>query len=156
MKHKRLPRRTLGKRMTSKKRNRSYNTKRTKVTDSEGKHILLRSSSELKVYKALKRAGLPIKYETKKLPYVLEPKNYIPDFEVKPGVFFEVKGYLESKDRTKLKAVKKNNPEVTIKILFDKPNTRIYKGSKTTYAEWAEKNGFEWCQTDNIPDDWLK
>ena len=33
-----------------------------------------------------------------------------------------------------------------LRFVLQSPNGKIYKGSKTTYAEWCEKNGFKWLK----------
>lgn len=38
--------------------------------------------------------------------------------------------------------------------MFSNANARIAKGSKTTYAMWADKQGFQWAHK-TIPDEWL-
>ena len=86
---------------------------------------------------------------------VLMQCNYLPDFHLINGVFLEVKGRLTSEDRRKMKAVKLCNPELDIRFVFQAPYNKIYKGSKTTYAKWAEKHGFPWCSYQTIPIDWL-
>lgn len=81
-------------------------------------------------------------YEAAKLPYTIT-FTYTPDFinhETKTIV--ESKGFLRDEDRRKMIAVKKAHPDYTIHIIFQKPDTRISKSSKTTYKQWAEKNGF--------------
>ena len=51
--------------------------------------------------------------------------------------------------------IKKQYPELDIRFVFMNANNKIYKGSKTTYAMWANKHGFEWAEK-NIPEEWLK
>jgi hypothetical protein len=98
-----------------------------------------------------------LEYEEHSLPYVL-PKKYIPDFKVttKSGrtFFIEVKGYLRPEDRTKMRAVKFNNPEADIRLLFAS-NQKLNKKSNTTYMEWAEKHGFP-AAVGKVPKSWLK
>ena len=55
-----------------------------------------------------------------------------------------------------MKAVKKSNPDLDIRFVFQAPYNKIYKGSKTTYAKWAERHDFKWCSYQSIPIDWLK
>jgi hypothetical protein len=55
-----------------------------------------------------------------------------------------------------MKAVKESHPDFDIRIIFQSPNNKISKRSKTTYAKWAEKNGFPWCAYYAIPVDWLR
>ena len=88
-------------------------------------------------------------YETIKLRYVVPERKatYTPDFinhETKTIV--ESKGRFPASDRKKMLLVAKQHPDWTIKLLFQSPNAKIYKGSKTTYAKWAEDNGFKWEQ----------
>jgi hypothetical protein len=54
-----------------------------------------------------------------------------------------------------MKAVKQANPDVDIRFVFQSPFNKINKGSKTTYAAWAERNGFPWCAYHSIPIEWL-
>ena len=115
---------------------------------------MYRSGLEGKVADLLSGLKVPYEYETTKLAYVLKC-NYIPDFLLPNGIFLEVKGRLTSEDRRKMKAVKKSNPDLDIRFVFQAPFNKIYKGSKTTYAKWAEKHGFPWCSYQTIPIDWL-
>lgn len=39
--------------------------------------------------------------------------------------------------------------------MFSRARTPIYKGSKTTYADWCEKNGFQWAEK-LIPREWIE
>lgn len=96
-------------------------------------------------------------YETEEIHYIVPEKKskYIPDFKLPNGIYIEVKGRLTAADRRKLQLVKKQNPELDIRILFQYANAKILKGSKTTYAMWAEKHGFQWAEKE-IPEKWLK
>ncbi len=85
------------------------------------------------------------KYEEVKFEYIVpESKHwYTPDFS-KGELFIETKGRLDSADRKKLLLWKKQYPEVQLILAFANPNSPINKGSRTTVAQWAEKNEFEW------------
>lgn len=113
-----------------------------------------RSGSEDRVERQLQDRGIAYEYEKLKLPYSLECK-YITDFVLPNGIILEVKGYLDQEDRRKMKAVKKTHPDKDIRFIFDKPNDKIRRGSKTTYAMWAEANGFPWAEKE-IPEEWIK
>lgn len=91
--------------------------------------------------------GLHSKYETKTLPYQIPATNhtYLPDFEIAPNVFLEVKGQLLLEDRKKMIQVKQQHPEVTIIFVFQAPKNKITKGGKSNYIDWATKHGFRWC-----------
>ena len=115
---------------------------------------MYRSGLEEKVADLLSSLKVKYEYEDRKVPYQLQC-NYLPDFHLINGVFLEVKGRLTSEDRRKMKAVKSCNPELDIRFVFQAPYNKIYKGSKTTYAKWAEKHGFPWWSYQTIPIDWL-
>ena len=116
---------------------------------------MYRSGLEQKVAELLTSLKVKYEYESKKLGYIIE-REYIPDFILPNGVLLEVKGYLKGDDRRKMVAVKKAHPEADIRFVFQAPNNKIYKGSKTTYAKWCEKHDFPWCSYTKIPVDWLK
>ena len=113
-----------------------------------------RSGLERKVDTLLSSLGVEYEYESTKVPYVLSC-NYTPDFILSNGVVLEAKGHLSPDDRRKMLAVKKQNPELDIRFIFQAPYNKIYKGSKTTYAKWAERNGFLWAHYQTIPVEWL-
>jgi hypothetical protein len=113
-----------------------------------------RSGLEEKVADLLQGLGVTYEYESTKVPYILQC-NYTPDFLLPNGVYLETKGQLTEEDRRKMKAVKNANPELDIRFVFQAPYNKIYKGSKTTYATWAEKHGFKWCAFHSIPVEWL-
>ena len=111
-----------------------------------------RSTFEYNVVKSAERRGLPLEYEPKdaKLEYKLE---YLPDIRLPNGVIVECKGYFDSSDRTKMLRVKKNNPDVDIRMLFQRDNKIIPKSS-TTYTGWCQKHGFPCAVGIDIPDGW--
>ena len=114
----------------------------------------MRSHLEEQVADLLDEMKIEYQYESEKLPYLIEA-NYIPDF--KGGdIYLEAKGYFPPDQRRKMKAVKESHPDLDIRIIFQSPNNKISKRSKTTYAKWAEKNGFPWCAYYAIPVDWLR
>tara|TARA_R100000781_G_scaffold18052_1_gene14130 strand:+ start:104 stop:448 length:345 start_codon:yes stop_codon:yes gene_type:complete len=114
----------------------------------------MRSGLEKQVAELLDQLKVDYSYEPEWLPYVIEHR-YIPDFRV-GDVYLETKGWLKPTDRRKMIAVKKANPDLDIRFVFQAPFNKISKRSKTTYAMWAEKNGFPWCAYYAIPTSWLK
>lgn len=116
-----------------------------------------RSGSELKCATNLKQKRIQFEYEQDYFEYVVV-KKYNPDFYLtKYGFYIEVKGRFVSTDRAKHLRVKAAHPDLDIRFMFDNPNAKLYKGSKTTYAEWADKHGYLWCKTaDGIPKEWTK
>lgn len=114
-----------------------------------------RSGLETKVDGKLKELGVNYKYESDVIPflYPAKPAKYTPDFVVtrdKTLTYVEVKGKLDRQSRQKMVLVSNQNPKLRFVFCFQKPDNVIYKGSKTTYAMWAEKNGFEWCTPDTL------
>ena len=93
-------------------------------------------------------------YETHKVAYQIQ-HNYIPDFCLPNGVILEAKGYWDAEDRRKIKAVKEQNPDLDLRMVFQDPYNKISKGSKTTYAKWCEKHDIKWCSFATIPIEWL-
>ncbi|RWI06790.1 MAG: hypothetical protein EOQ89_03410 [Mesorhizobium sp.] len=105
----------------------------------------------------LEAHGVEVRFETIKVPYVVPEtrRTYTPDFPLPNGIIVETKGKLEPKDRAKHLFIKLQHPDLDIRFVFQRPHDKIVKGSKTTYAMWAEKYGFKWA-TRVIPVDWLK
>jgi hypothetical protein len=106
--------------------------------------------------KLLKDRGIPVHYETLTIEWEdLSYRTYRPDFPLPNGIIVETKGLFENDDRQKHLAIQKQHPELDIRFVFQNPNTKIYKGSKTSYAMWCEKHGFKWAAK-LIPDAWLE
>ena len=128
--------------------------KRTKKRFRRGQ---LKSELEKRIAKELTKSKHTVDYETASLDYVIR-KKYIPDFVLtdKDGriVYLEVKGWLRVEDRIKLRAVKDTNPNVDLRLVFDKDN-KLSKHSKMTYSEWAEKYGFPWA-VGSVPREWTR
>lgn len=103
-------------------------------------------------------AMLPeVLYETDKLKYVVpESKHtYTTDFKIGEKSYIEVKGYLQASERKKYILVRDQNPDIKLRFFFDKSTNKIYKGSPTTYADWCEKNGFEYTDLKmGLPKEW--
>ena len=104
---------------------------------------------EQKIFNLLKRKKVSFKYESEKIPYVLSG-HYIPDFVIDGRlgrVYIETKGYLRPEHKRKMVAVKRQHPEMDIRILF--------YSRKTKDIKWADKNGFIWA-VETIPEEWLE
>ena len=113
-----------------------------------------RSKLEERVATLLEQLGISYEYETEKLSYTIE-HNYTPDFVLPNYVYLETKGYWDAADRRKVLAVKRDNPEVDLRMVFQSPYNTISKKSKTTYAKWCEKHDIPWTAYHEIPLDWL-
>lgn len=110
----------------------------------------LRSKLEQKAYSILVAQNLQskFKYESSVLDYVVPAKKrrYTPDFSTTDGKFhIEVKGKLDFETREKMNLVKHTHPDKIIVLVFGRANNKLYRGSPTTYGDWAQVNGFLWC-----------
>jgi len=118
------------------------------------KNIKFRSKLEEKVADLLEGLGVSYQYESEKLSYTIE-HNYTPDFVLPNYTYLETKGYWDAADRRKVLAVKKANPQIDLRMVFQAPFNTISKKSKTTYAMWCEKHDIPWTSYHDIPLDWL-
>lgn len=113
-----------------------------------------RSGSEERVAQVLTNLGVSFEYEPHKIAYTIQA-NYIPDFVLPNGIYLEVKGIWDPADRRKMMQVRKDNPDLDIRMVFDTPYKTINKNSLTSYKDFCEKNGILWCRTGAIPPEWL-
>ena len=116
--------------------------------------IRFRSRFEANVYQNAESRGVELEYERERLTYVLT-KVYRADFRI-PGtnIIIEAKGHFPAADRAKMLAVRDMNPDFDFRLLFQDASTKIRRGAKTTYGQWADRNGFEWAEG-VIPEGWL-
>jgi len=116
-----------------------------------------RSGLEERVAGELKALGIPVRYEEVKIKFEQPAKlrSYTADFLLPNGIFIETKGRLTSEDRQKHLWIKSQHPEIELRFVFSNPNSRISKGSNTTYAMWCEKNGFKYSRG-SIPLSWIR
>ena len=113
-----------------------------------------RSGLEEKVAGLLEGLGVSYEYESTKVPYTIQ-HHYYPDFILPNNIYLETKGYWDSKDRRKVLAVKRDNPDLDLRMVFQAPYNTISKKSKTTYAQWCDNLDIPWTSFTNIPLDWL-
>ena len=118
------------------------------------KPIKFRSKLEESVASLLEGLGVSYEYESTKVPYTIQ-HNYHPDFVLSNNVYLETKGYWDPEDRRKVLAVKRDNPDLDLRMVFQSPYNTISKKSKTTYAKWCEKHDIPWTSYHDIPLDWL-
>ena len=81
-------------------------------------------------------------------------RKYTVDFELPNEVFLETKGRFVAKDRSKMLAVKKQHPNLDVRMVFMRDNVIAEGKAKLNYSEWCNKNGIPYCIKD-IPDSWL-
>lgn len=125
-----------------------------------------RSGLEERTSKALAKAGVSFAFEDHKVEYVKPERKskYTPDFRIftyldgtpRPRpLIIETKGRFLTADRQKQLLIKRQHPELDIRFVFSNPNQKISKTSKTTYAIWCQKHGFQYAK-EHIPVEWLE
>ena len=116
-----------------------------------------RSGFEHKVADQLKESKTKFEYEKTVIDYIKPETHhkYTVDFTLPNGILVETKGRWVLEDRKKHMLIKQQHPELDIRIVFQNPRGKIRKGSKTTYADYCDKNGIVWAEKE-IPSDWLK
>lgn len=111
-----------------------------------GRKLGFRSGLEKVVEAQLRAYGIDPKYESLKLKYRVEKDHtYTPDFPITNKIIIETKGRFVTSDRMKMLLIQKQYPELDIRFVFSNSKNRISKVSKTTYAEWCERNGFKYA-----------
>ena len=115
-----------------------------------------RSGLEEDVAEQIKEAGFSVNYEDSAsvIEYQKPPSKYTPDFVLPNGIIVETKGRFLGSDRTKHLLIQKQHPHLDIRFVFDNPEAKLNKGSKTRYRDWCDKHGFPWAKK-RIPDEWF-
>ncbi len=123
---------------------------------ARGKMYGYRSGLEKKINDFLESVGIEPKYESIKIPYRVEKDcKYTPDFPVSPHIYIETKGRFMAEDRVKHLLLKEQYPEYDFRFVFTNSKAKLYKGSKTSYADWCEKHGFKYADK-VIPQEWIE
>ena len=103
----------------------------------------------------LKTRQKKVRYEKLKIEWEdLRYRTYTPDFELDNGIIIETKGILDNDDKRKHLAIQKQHPELDIRFVFSNANAKLYKGAKSRYCDWCDKNNFLWSHR-IIPQEWL-
>jgi hypothetical protein len=104
----------------------------------------------------IKSKGAKLLYETSKIHYTIPESNhtYTPDFILPNGIIVETKGLFAIEDRKKHLLIRQQHPDKDIRFVFTRSATKLYKGAKTTYAQWCVKNNFKFADK-RIPDSWF-
>jgi len=125
-------------------------------TKDRGLRYGYRSGLEERVGRQIEKAGHPVQFETLKIKYEQPSKSrtYTPDFVLPNGIIIETKGRLTTEDRQKHLLIKEQNPEMDLRFVFTNPNSKINKGSQTSYAMWCMRHGFDFSRG-LIPTEWL-
>jgi hypothetical protein len=141
-------------------------TVRTSKVRDVARRLGFRSGLEKEIAAQIEAAtGLPVAYEDKTpvddggclIEYEVPARmaKYTADFRLPNGIIVETKGRFVTADRKKHKLIKEQRPDLDIRIVFNNPNARISKTSKTTYAKWCETHGIPYAKAP-IPSAWFK
>jgi hypothetical protein len=116
-----------------------------------------RSGFEHKVSEQLSEQKIKFEYENTVIDYIKPETHhkYTIDFTLPNGILIETKGRWVIEDRKKHLLIKKQHPELDIRLVFQSAKTKIRKGSKTTYGDWCDKHGIIWAEK-KIPESWFK
>lgn len=122
---------------------------RKKSSDQSNKY---RSKFEQRLADRLLKLGFV--YEPFKVDYTVpETKHkYLPDF-VRGRLIYELKGRWTAVDRKKMRLLVEQHPEFEIVMVFQNPNVKITKNSKTSYADYCDKYGIKWMDYKDLKDD---
>ena len=114
-----------------------------------------RSGFEHKVSAELNEANVKFEYEVTVIPYIKPETShtYTIDFTLPNGILVETKGRWVLEDRKKHLLIQKQHPELDIRMVFQNSKGKIRKGSKTTYADFCNKNDIVWADK-SIPTAW--
>lgn len=94
--------------------------------------------------KVAAQLGDTFTYETHQLPYTTKHKYKADFIDAAAKKIVEAKGRFPQSDRAKMLAVKKQNPDWHITIVFQNPDAKLDKRSNTSYSEWCDKQGIAW------------
>ena len=117
-----------------------------------------RSGLEVSIAKQLKKFRIKFDYEKLVILYTrpAQSSTYTPDFRLANGIIIETKGRFVVSDRKKHLLIRKQyGDKHDIRFVFSNAKAKIYKGSKTTYADWCIKYGFKFFDK-TIPMKWIK
>jgi hypothetical protein len=126
-----------------------------------------RSGLEEKVAAQLGHSGITYGFESQWVKYEVPARvaKYLPDFTIeKTTIILEAKGRFGghksdsegTKERQKMILLKAQHPELDFRFVFQRATNKIYKGSPTTYAKWADDHGFLWADKGTVPAAWIK
>ena len=115
-----------------------------------------RSGFEHKVSEQLTERKIKFGYVDTVIEYTIPERKskYTVDFTLPNGILVETKGRWVAADRKKHLLIKKQQPELDIRLVFQSAKSKISKGSKTTYADYCDKHGIQWAEK-QIPESWI-
>ena len=114
-----------------------------------------RSRFEMDFATFLEMNNVNYDYESQKIKYTPKTKTYTPDFHLLDyNILIETKGQFVTSDRTKHLLIREQHPDIDIRFVFQDARKKLYKGSKTTYADWCNKYSFVFADK-HLPIQWL-
>lgn len=115
-----------------------------------------RSGLEAKTQADLKTRGAHADFECLKVGYEkpASKHKYTPDFLLENEILVETKGRWDVADRQKHALIRKQLPDLDLRIVFQRSASPIRKGSKTTYADVCRKLGIPFADK-IVPQEWL-
>lgn len=121
--------------------------------------ITYRSKFETSIAQQIEDMKFDVLYETDKIEYIVPEhiSHYTPDFKLKTKsgkiIYIETKGKFDANDRKKQKILH-TQLEIDIRLVFQNAYVKIAKNSRTTYADWCDKNNIQWANK-YIPTEWF-
>lgn len=118
--------------------------------------VKYRSKFEKEIISKLKNKKIKFFYEHERIKYVQPSilRAYTPDlYFPNTNVYVELKGRFKLSDRKKHLWLR-DSTKHDIRFCFQNERVKISKSSKTTYADWCQKNNFKFCNK-IIPKDWM-
>ena len=86
--------------------------------------------------------------------HVLQKAKYLTDFRLPNGIYIEAKGWFISSDRSKMESVIKCNPDLDIRMLFQRDGWA--NTTKTVkYSQWCDKRKIKWA-VGKVPIEWVR
>jgi len=140
--------------------------KTSQTSKAVGLKYGFRSGLEERISKELEETGCCYTYEDEVIRYVKPARDskYTPDFIIQKRpdgttkerpLVIESKGRFVTADRQKHLLIKDQHPDIDIRFVFSNSRQKISKQSKTTYAMWCEKHGFQYADG-SVPTEWLQ
>ena len=116
-----------------------------------------RSGIEHDLAKQFKDKRIDAKYEPFRIPYIIPEAvhKYTPWILFWGMELYLSKGRFLSTDRKKHLLIQEQYPHLDLRFVFSNSRSRLRKGSKTSYADWCEKNGFLFSDK-LVPIEWLR
>lgn len=131
--------------------------------------LTFKSGLEEAISRQLEDRKVKYEYEKDQIRYTVPSSNhvYTPDFSILTNsgksIIIETKGIWDYDDRYKHLLIRQQHPELDIRFVFQRANSRIKRGSTTTYRDICEGRGrgifrgYTWpWASKRIPEAWFE